>query len=222
MKKPKGYELVKFKFLNGGGVSVKFEQDTEDKTISNRDTHTVDSPRDPHDDFTTIVDSLKGHFADVFSLRSFNLLTKTAKQLTAKEQQAADSLKSAFDKMNAEIVRKIEIVSVELTGEEDTAGIIIQGKLEHNGYVTALKTPVLKFTEKKWGFEDKLNEIMDAIEEEVNQYLFENKSAEPDLFGENNGKPAKEEPNNPNLRIESSAKKDEAFDEDLEEIKVAM
>jgi hypothetical protein len=211
MEKPNGYELIKFKFLKGGGMSVTFEHETVDGSISNTDTHTIDSPTDPHKDLTTLRDKLKGHFADIFALRMHRTLTEKSKHLTAKEQQSAKALKTAFDKIDVELQRKIEITSIEFKGTEDSAGVVLGGRLNHNDYTSNLKTPVLVFMGNTWGFEEQVSNIVDELCIEVEKYLFENKKADPDLFSEDNGKTQQEEP-----------KAEKESDEKIIEIKTAV
>ena len=184
MKTPQGYKLEKFKLLKNGGLSATYTELTQDRSITNVDTHTIDSPTDPHPDLINAMDELRGHLADVYGMRTFNSFTLNYKKMTAKEQAATDSLKVALGKLNQELINKIEIRGIDFKGTEDGAGIIIKGVLNHNDYVSPLNTPIIKFIGEEWGFEEEVSKISDKILDEVEAYLFVGKAAQLDLFAE--------------------------------------
>lgn len=192
MKTPKGYQLEIVKLLSGGGLSATYRESTKDKSITNVDTHKIDSPTDPHPDLTEAMDKLKPFVADVYAMRTYRAFNTNPKSINAKEQEAIRTLKVAFDKLDIEVLRKIEIKELVFKGEEDSAGVIIKATLNHNGYTSALNTPLMVFCGDSWGFEEKIDEITDVILEEVEEYLFNAKASQHNLFKEPNGKEQKE------------------------------
>ena len=89
-----------------------------------------------------------------------------------------------------ELLQKIEVRGISLSGQDDNVGVVVTGLLEVlAGQKTAINSPRIKFSNINYGFEEELEDIIFRIETEVYAFLFKGKKAQLELFGAD-GEPA--------------------------------
>ena len=89
-----------------------------------------------------------------------------------------------------ELLQKIEVRGISLSGQDDNVGVVVTGLLEVLAeQKTAINSPRIKFSNINYGFEEELEDIISRIETEVYAFLFKGKKAQLELFGAD-GNPA--------------------------------
>lgn len=92
-------------------------------------------------------------------------------------------LKDFYIDATPENIMYLEITSINLSGEEEKRGLIINGVFEtlHGGKV-ALNSSRILLEDNATGLEEEIDVIVDAIIDESFKYLFKGKRADPTLF----------------------------------------
>jgi len=194
MKIPEGFNLMSIKLPTGGGLSVKYQESTKDKSITNKDSIEIESPADAHSDLTDKIAELDDYVADIYQMKTLQKTLKLKTEFTAKEETAADSLNRVIDNVNDYVMSKIDVTEFKISGEGAARSVVLSAKLEiGNKSSLSLKTPSIRLTGNKFGWEEDLDARIDAITEEILLYLFDGKRAEADLFTETSGKIQSEE-----------------------------
>jgi hypothetical protein len=186
MKKPELFSLIKLKLLNNGGVEITYREQNKVGGITNTIDWTTKSSINPHPDLNKKVDELKQYLAKCYDLDSMVILS-TSKGLKVKDEDAMKQIKGLIADVYNQNLQKIDITGIALSGEvdgdKDKRSVVITGtKLQHNGTKTALNSPRIKLANSQFNFEAEVQEIVELIEEEVKEYLFENKKSQPELF----------------------------------------
>jgi hypothetical protein len=186
MKKPELFSLIKLKLLNNGGVEITYREQNRVGGITNTIDWTTKSSITPHPDLNNKVDELKQFLAKCYDLDSMVILSNS-KGLKLKDSDAMKQIKGLIADVYNQNLQKIDVTGISLSGEvdedKDKRSVVITGtKLQHNGTKTALNSPRIKLANTQFNFEAEVQEIVEAIEEEVKEYLFENKKSQPELF----------------------------------------
>lgn len=164
MKIPKieDVELNKVKTLKGGGLEAQWKYSESDEgseeVFGSKDTK--ERTRPIHPDLREQLDKMKGM---VSRCMDYDKITK-------KENKE-------------EVLERIEITGVSMGGSGDSKGATITFKKKSiSGKVKGMSTEFITFTQNVFGFEEELETVCTAIKQEVYEYLYENKTAEPVLF----------------------------------------
>lgn len=164
MKVPKieDVELNKVKTLKGGGLEAQWNYNESDEgseeVYGNKDKK--ERTRPVHPDLQEQLDQLKPMVARCMDYD----------KITKKENKE-------------EVLERIEITGVSMGGSGDSAGATITFKKKSlSGKVKGMSTEFMTFTQNVFGFEEELEAVCDAIKKEVHEYLYENKTAVPELF----------------------------------------
>lgn len=81
------------------------------------------------------------------------------------------------------IMSKIEVRGITLTGKEKTKGVKIFGVIKsENNIPLVLNSENLRYNSTKYGFEDSFQELEDALITEVYAFIFEDKKGQLKLF----------------------------------------
>lgn len=212
------FSLQKVK-TKGNGLELKFEIEETTSAEVYHDEKTVKSDKVPHGDLTKILDVFKGHMAEIFyfgvlkELRDSNVFEVTANQ--------AEILNTRYK----DLVSKIKITGVSVSGKEENRGIIITATLKvETGHVVAINSQRIKFNGTKYGFEEDLENLITDLEGEVFEYVINGKQAQLEMaFGDDvvDGKMAAandKDDDNEQLDLEEQANKmEEALGKDEEE-----
>lgn len=172
------FSLSKVKLLKDGGLDVHYEvtEVVDNESYTNK--YHVLSAKDIHPDLRNSFNDLRPIMGRIFNITSFKTLMETPDfKATKKQTEIAES----FAK---ECLNNIEVRGVSLSGQDDNVGVVLTGLFTvSNNQKTAINTPRLKYDTETFGFEERLETIVQGIEEEVYAFLFKGKKAQLELFG---------------------------------------
>ena len=152
-KRP-NFELKKFKLKNNRVITDYTYLHDENPDSEKREYKGVMIPLLPHPDLTCLFLQLREYL-----LREF------------------------YIEPTAENINQVTISSINLSGENESLGVIICGVLEslHGGKVP-LNSAKIVFSKSDTGLEGEIDVIIDALIDEAFKYLFKGKRADPTLF----------------------------------------
>jgi hypothetical protein len=173
----KNFKMNKIKLVpDGGGVYHEsiITIDGEDGKIEVARQETVAIT--PHPDLSDIIKMLKNY------VMTSCMLSSLGSVLYSKEFGLTEDQEEAYNAYLDLLRDKITITGIAVSGTDQTRGVIITSKIKaENGRVTALNTPIMRFSSAVYGFENDLEEICDTIETELYEFLFNNKHAQLEI-----------------------------------------
>jgi len=182
MNKPDAFVLNKCKLVTGGGLSVDYRSSEQDDQQTFNEKNAKISSKVPHPDLQKALDKLKDCSAQVAKISSIEAV-RTAKQLNAEQVKAFKVLKPIIDKMMKENMEDIRVTGVAISGDDKARAVIITGTIEVNsGARIAINSPRILLSGDAFGFEAILEKQLDKVVHEVEQYLFEGKKGDMELF----------------------------------------
>ena len=221
MKTPseKAFNLCKVKVVSGGGLDVTFEVEEAIGAEVYRENYHLASSKEIHPDLQKLFDRLKPIMARVYHLSFFRSLLETPDfKATKKQKELAEE---AFK----EVIAKLTVAGVALSGKDDNVGVILTGTFTaDSNQKMAINSHRMKFSDTRYGFEEEMEEIIGEIECEVYAFLFRNKKAQLTLFDEYgepygtqefNGDETEEEANDPDLFDNEDPDSKELSEKDL-------
>lgn len=175
----KNFTLSKVKIVKDGGLDVHYDAaEAAGNEVYIDNVHRT-SAKDIHPDLKQLFKDLSPIVARVFGLTSFLSMVEI------KEFKATASQKETARQLGDELINKVEVRGISLSGKDANYGVVITAVLEVlNGQKTAINTPIIKFAKVTHGFEEELEEIVDKIKDEVYLFLFKGKKAQLELFGD--------------------------------------
>ena len=174
------FSLEKLKRVTGGGLYIEYESKVSEGNETFYITDKKTSPVEPDDDLLNKVRVLKSYLLEVYGFENIK------KIINDKGFKATEPQKKAAEKGYLAISNDVEITGFSIHGKEGNRNIIINGKLTIQKLgVVALNTPRIKFSANNYGWEDKLEELVESIKTETYLYLFEGKRAQLTMFGDN-------------------------------------
>lgn len=183
----KDLNLQKVKLEPKGGLQAVYQLTEVVKGEPTITDYQVNVARDIHPDLQKLFKDLRSIVGRVFGLTSFLTITD------GKELGLTDTKKEIARKYAEGLLQKIDVRGLSWSGSDENAGIIITSVYETpNGLKTCINTPRIKVAQSSFGFEEELEEIADAIKEEVYEFLFNGKQAQLSLFGEQQENKSKE------------------------------
>lgn len=185
----KNFNLSKVKLLPKGGLQANY-QITEvvggEPSVTD---YTADVSREAHPDLMGLFKDLRHIVARIFNITSFLTL------LESDDMKLPESKTTIARNFAEELISKIDVRGVSWSGSDDNVGVIITAVFETpNGLKTCINTPRIKLGQISFGFEEELEKIVEGIQSEVYQFLFNGKQAQLSLFGEQPGEEKKETP----------------------------
>ena len=181
MKTPseKAFSLTKVKVISGGGLDVTFEVEETIGAEIYRENYHLASSKEIHPDLQKLFNRLKPIMARVYHLSFFRSLLETPDfKATKKQKELAEE---AFK----EVIAKLTVTGVALSGKDDNVGVILTGTFTaDSNQKMAINSHRMKFSDTRYGFEEEMEEIIGEIESEVYAFLFKNKKAQLTLFDE--------------------------------------
>ena len=174
----KNFALSKVKVVKDGGLDVHFEVTETIGNESYTNKYHVESAKDIHPDLRGCFKELRPIMGRIFNLTSFLSMVETDDFKANKKQN--ETARNFAD----ELLQKIEVRGISLSGQDDNVGVVVTGLLEVlAGQKTAINSPRIKFSNINYGFEEELEDIISRIETEVYAFLFKGKKAQLELFG---------------------------------------
>ena len=125
MKTPSenAFFLSKVKVISGGGLDVHFEVEETCGAEVYRENYHLSSSKDIHPDLQKLFDKLKPIMAQVFYLTFMNtLIAKPEFKATAKQKELSDKAKD-------EIIDKLNVIGVSLSGKDENVGVVLTGTI---------------------------------------------------------------------------------------------
>lgn len=175
----KDLNLQKVKLEPKGGLQAVYQLTEVVRGEPTIRDYQVNVARDIHPDLQKLFKDLRSIVGRVFGLTSFLTITD------GKELGLTDASKEIARKYAEGLLQKIDVRGLSWSGSDENAGIIITSVYKTpNGLKTCINTPRIKIAQSSFGFEDELEEIADAVKEEVYEFLFNGKQAQLSLFGE--------------------------------------
>lgn len=179
MKTPekKAFSLSKVKVINGGGLDVHFEVEEACGAEVYRENYHLTSGKEIHPDLQKLFDRLKPIMARVYHLSFFRSLMETPDFKATKKQ------KELAEKAFKEVIDKLRVTGVSLSGKDDNVGVVLTGTFTaDSNQKMAINSHRMKFNSERYGFEEEMEEIVGEIESEVYEFLFNNKKAQLEIF----------------------------------------
>ena len=171
------FSLANVKLLKGGGLDVHYERTEVIGNETYRNKCHVMCTKDIHPDLAKLFKSLVPIMGRVFNIVSFKTMMATPNFKATKSQ------KDIADSFASECLNNIEVRGVSLSGQDDNVGVVLTGLFTvANNQKTTISTPRMKFNVESFGFEEDLENIVNSIENEVYEFLFEGKKAQLELF----------------------------------------
>lgn len=172
IKKPskEQFNIAKCKLLKGGGLSASYTltEHQGDTTLVND--YNVSVLRLPHKDLNSCFNRLQPIMANILGLTNFITLIST------EEFEATEKQEHMAHQWAREAQGNIEIKGVSFSGQGENLGVIITGLLTTaENMKTCINLPRIKLATEIFGFEEELEQIVGELENEVYEYLFNDK-----------------------------------------------
>ncbi len=173
------FHLRKVKRGDKGGLVIAFDYEmggnSEIDRIKVKD---FESTVEPHPDLTSRIRALLPMLVRTKHYGVLRDIAGESKFAATKKQ--AEFLEKAYQA----IVEKVTATGIAISGT-DKIGVVITGKIETDGGMkSAMNTPRLQLDREVFGFEGELDTLVEELEEEVYNYLYENKKSQLSLFEE--------------------------------------
>lgn len=176
----KAFKLSKVKLIKDGGIACDYEvEEVVGSEVYNNKYHT-ESAKLEHPDMRNCFEELKPIIARIYHLTFFKSLMETPEFDATKMQK--DLAIVAF----AEVMEKVDVTGISLSGEDENVGVVITGTFTaDSNQKMAINTHRIRIEDDRYGFEQEMEEVIAKIEKEVYAYLFEDKQAQLQLFNAN-------------------------------------
>ena len=179
MKNPNktNFKLNKLKLISGGGLSVEYTLQEVIGADTYQSKQKQDSTKQAHPDLEENLIALAPMVAQVFCFTN-------ARDIAMTPVFKADVLqKEAMAKFVDFIHDKIRITGISISGEEAKRGVVITASFEVDNYQrVAINTPRILLSSESRGFEEKLAGIVDSLESEGYEFIYNSKVANPEIF----------------------------------------
>lgn len=173
------FNLEKVKLIKDGGLSVQWEQTQMKGALPYIDKEHKTSTKDPHPHLVTKINALKPFLAKLWRYDDMQIIAGS------KQFDASANQKDAAERAYVEQLKDIEITGLITRGEGEKLAVNIIGKRRmYQNIFQAMNSPRIQINQKLYGFENDLEDLVSEIKQEVYEYLFEDKCANPTLFGE--------------------------------------
>jgi hypothetical protein len=179
MKNPKKeqFELKKIKLTNGGGLTIAFNlTETVGEEIY-RSSQDVKSSKEPHPDLRAMLGKMRPMVGQI-------LHHNTTKSVVNEDRFHGDKAQLKMAEKAVEVLNsKIEVTGVSISGEGDKRGCVITSVYTvDNGQKIALNTPRIILTAETRGFEEELEKLVNDLENEAYEFVYNAKIANPEMF----------------------------------------
>lgn len=179
MKNPSkdSFKLQKIKLGTSGGLTVDFEVTEVIGAESYKSSQTQKSSKEPHPDLGEKLHAMGAMVAQVFGFMGVRTIADT------KEFKADVLQKELVAKWIDEIIGKIRVTGISISGEDKTFGVVITASYAvDNGQRVAMNTPRILISGESRGFEEKLGQLVEEIQDEAYQFVYNRKVANPEMF----------------------------------------
>lgn len=180
MKQPSktAFNLSKVKLISGGGLSAKYELEAVIGAETYHSNHVEESTKQPHPDLENCFEKMAPMVAQILGFT-------VAKDLAYKLEFKADAKqKELLGNYVHQMTEKINVSGVSISGKGDKIGVVITSIFTvDNKQKIAINTPRIMLKAQTRGFEEELEKLIEEIKDEVYDFLFNGKVANPEMFG---------------------------------------
>lgn len=171
------FSLKKVKLLPAGGLEVEYSKiEVRDTTSAVTDYKAKFEDAEVHPDLLNAFRELAPLVAKAIGLTAFLSAVNDA--------ELPEGLREKFTDLAEEQRQRIDVRGISLSGDNEDEGVVITSVLEtKNGLKTRINTPRIKFKQVSYGFEERLDYLVQSIREEVRAFIIDGKTANPSLFG---------------------------------------
>lgn len=170
--KKENFSIKQVELNDAGGLKVKYEIYEQSGEEEYRYIYQVENQKIIHPDMYFPFHHLKYNVGKIF-----NMITVAE---FINESDVNNDIKEATSDLSDSILDRIKISGISIIGKESNKFLVIKSVyMAENGYKTVLKTPKIKLDITE---DSVLCDIVSVIEEEVYEYLFNNKQAQLDVF----------------------------------------
>jgi hypothetical protein len=135
----------------------------------------------PHPDLINAINEMKPFLAQCFGVITIKDF-QAFKSLKAKEKQAVKDLAKIIDTLTVTRMEAIEVSGCSLSGDDDKIAIVMTGKMtQANQSKVAINSPRIATHQNTFGFEEDLKRIIEIVNDEAREYIFNNKKAQLEL-----------------------------------------
>jgi hypothetical protein len=176
--------FTKVKLLNSGGVEAFFSHSTkrEDGQVI-QESHAIKRRLKEDPDLTNAFQAFKQYLGKCVGI-SYLAGLKDIPGLTDAAKKHIKALEKTIKEHESNQLNKIEVTGITIAGDEDSTAIVISGKmLQANNSKVAINSPRIPLENNTFGFESKLESLIETLRDETYLYLFEGKAAQLELFG---------------------------------------
>jgi hypothetical protein len=170
------------------GLDIVYSEFTNEEDGEHEVPFTCEHPGRRHPDFDKALKKLVPFLAKTYHVTDATekLLSEIKQEITPGNEKIVSRLKE----IQKDLLSKVTVTGISISGEEQFRGVIISGKIEGFNSNSAMNTTRVVFAQDSLGFEKEVEEIVDVIEEEVFQYLTKNKRAQLELEFSNTETPS--------------------------------
>lgn len=186
------FKCTKLKIHSNGHVEIHDDREINEGPTKEKVENKKKSSVTPHEDLQKSLDELKPYLAECFGINYADEYT-TAEGLSDDKAEAFKIVKPILRREYKSILNEITITGISLSGNVDKRSVVITGiKLQPNKSKTALNSPNIRLTQKSFGFEDELSDVIAKILVEIELYHTGKKKAQYEMFDDNEDQQADE------------------------------
>lgn len=126
-----------------------------------------------HPDLSNVADKMSLHVARIYGILGIGLYKEESDMNKSEKQHLQDTLDS------------IHIISISISGEEESQGCVISAKRNVLGKKTIImNTPFITFSDDMYDYSYELGVICKELSDEVYAYIFDRKFAQLEIFSQ--------------------------------------
>lgn len=183
-------QLTKLRLKDDGTVKLSYIEKRDTPNGIETITHESDCEGQRSPDLDAVANELKPY---VLMNMGITALAEQLSRNILKKDKLSVSEKSIKDNTVDPFLKRTEIVSVSVSGQDGLRGAVISAKFKGlNDSFCAVSTPRICYESDKLGFEEDVEDIMRRLEAEAFRYL-SGKRAQLEFNFESNEEPASEE-----------------------------
>lgn len=161
------------------GLDVTYSEQVKEQDGDHEVEFTCSHPGHRHPDFDKALKKLVPFLA-----KNYHVTDATEKLLSEIKQEIIPGDKKIVDRLKEiqkDLLSKVTVTGISISGEEQFRGVIISGKIEGFNSNSAMNTTRVVFAQDSLGFEKEVETLCNTIEDEVFEYLTENKRSQLEL-----------------------------------------
>lgn len=179
MKREK-FSMTRVHVNKNNGLDIEYTETTKEQEGEQQVSFICEHPGVRHPDFDKALNKLKIYLAKNYHVvDATEMLLSEIKQeiISVKDSTIVDRLKE----IQKDLLSKITVTGISISGGEDFRGVIISGKIEGLSSNSAMNTTRIVFGQSTLGFEKEVEVLCNAVEDEVWEYLDNKKRSQLEL-----------------------------------------